>query len=389
MRKVNLAFIDETGNYGFDFEKQGVASHFIMTSILVGEQNKNLLETGIEVIAQELFSGGEIKSKNIRRRKLESKKKVYKALQKLDFHIYSIVVDKNKLYSEGFKYKPSFYKFLYGLLYQELDKSFPVLRIQNDEHGSKEFMEGFVKYVKENHMTDLFGNSDFTFEKSNNARIIQLADAIGGLLGEKFDSSVKSNDGYLLFELFEDQIIDIEHWPEEFDYEPFIESPKDDFYEEMIATLSLNLAESFISRFEEKFKSDQKIQNQINCIKYLKTIFRFNDPNKYISGDEIRNHLNSLRHEEMSEHYFYSNVIAKLRDEGVLIVSGNNGYKLPCAKNDLYQFVNKIDSMVGPLLHRLQISRNRILRSSKNELDILDRPEFIKLKDILDNKSFT
>ena len=389
MRRVNLAFIDETGNYGFDFEKQGVSSHFIMTAILVGEQNKDLLETGLEVIAKDKFSEGEIKSSNIRRRKLDSKKKVYKAFQELDFHIYSIVVDKGELYSEGFKFKPSFYKFLYGLLYQELDKSFPILRIQNDEHGSKEFMEGFVKYVKENHMTDLFGNSDFSFEKSSNKRIIQLADAIGGLLGEKFDSSVKSNDGHLLFEFFKDQIIDINHWPEEFDYVPFTKSIKDDFYDETIANLSLNLAESFISRFEKKSKSDQALQDQINCIKYLKTIFRFNDPKKYISGDEIRNHLNSLRHGEMSEHYFYSNVIAKLRDEDVLIASSTNGYKLPCAKNDLYEFVNKIDSMVGPLLHRLQISRNRILLASKNELDILDRPEFEKLKNILDNESFT
>ena len=65
----------------------------------------------------------------------------------MNFSVYAVVIDKRKLYGEGFKYKKSFYKYLNGILYKELYLTFPQLDLIVDEHGGNDFMRSFKKYV--------------------------------------------------------------------------------------------------------------------------------------------------------------------------------------------------------------------------------------------------
>lgn len=71
---VNLyAFIDEFGNNGLDFTNPQISSHFIVTAIIVEENDIPILETLCTEIRQKYFQGSEIKSskvgKNHERRK--------------------------------------------------------------------------------------------------------------------------------------------------------------------------------------------------------------------------------------------------------------------------------------------------------------------------------
>lgn len=382
-----LAFADEYGNNSFDFTTQ--STHFIVASIIISPDQKQSFEQGLEIIRKKYFQTGEIKSNKIgdnHTRRLI----ILNELVKLDFHIYAVVVDKRKIVGEGFKYKKSFYKFLNGLLYNELFKTYPNLRLCVDEHGENEFMLSFKKYVEENHKPNLFAGSEFGFMGSPDSIIIQAADLIAGTLGRCYDEQ-KSNpyiDEYL--DILKSKILSVNFFPRDKN-SLFYESNKDDKnFNNLIAELSYNLSVQFLEK--KKRPISQEEIDQINCVKLLLFYFKSYDTKNYVSTKEILKHLQVGRDEVINEQYFRSKIIAKLRDEGLLIASSSKGekkkgYKLPTSDGDLYDFINHGNMMIVPMVARIERCRDIVKMATRNGLDILDKHEFTELKEILDKKS--
>lgn len=133
MKKV-IAFADEFGNNSFDFDKQG--SHFIIASIIINEDDINEIYVQLEAIRKKFFQSGEIKSSKV---KDNHKRRILilRELNKVNFSVYAVIIDKRKLFGEGFKYKQSFHKYLNGILYKELYRTFPQLELKVDEHGGE------------------------------------------------------------------------------------------------------------------------------------------------------------------------------------------------------------------------------------------------------------
>jgi len=181
--ELMYAFTDESGNHGFNFENEGVSTFFIVTAILVAENNLSKIENEVESARKKYFQTGEMKSslvgKNHKRRNV-----ILRELLNSDFKIFSVVVDKQKIYKDsGLMYKESFYKFVNNLVHKELRYAFKKLAVCADEIGGNEYMKGFCKYVRDNEeIPDLFGEREFYFENSKNSVLIQLADFISGTL---------------------------------------------------------------------------------------------------------------------------------------------------------------------------------------------------------------
>lgn len=142
-----IAFIDEFGNNGLNFDSEGVSTHFIVTAILVDREKLSELEGKVEKVRQSNFQTGEMKSSKLKNND-DRRLKVLKELNEIDYHIFSVVIDKTELQGEGFQYKGSFYKFLHSLVDKELFRVFPDLMIVADEHGGQKFKEGFVRYYE-------------------------------------------------------------------------------------------------------------------------------------------------------------------------------------------------------------------------------------------------
>ena len=123
MKKV-IAFADEFGNNSFDFNSQG--SHFIIASVIMNQDELGKIQNQLEEIRKRFFQTGEIKSSKVKHNH-QRRILILKELQKVNFSVYAVVIDKRKLYGEGFKYKKSFYKYLNGILYKELYRTFPQL----------------------------------------------------------------------------------------------------------------------------------------------------------------------------------------------------------------------------------------------------------------------
>lgn len=380
LRKI-IAFADEYGNNSFDFKKEGVSTHFIIASVIINYDEIDIINQGLETIRKKFFQTGEMKSKNIGS-KHKRREIILRELNKLKYSIYAVVVDKRKLWGEGFKYKQSFYKYLNGLLYKELYRTFSRLELKVDEHGTNDFMRSFKKYVETNYVRTLFSDSDFNIKKSQNELGIQLADIIAGTLGYIYDDTKKGSHSASLSNLLDSKIISINHFPRDNELTKFNESDiyKQSDYDENIANLSLER----IFYYLDTANGDN--QDKIDSINFLKLLIRYHESNhqkKYTTASEFKNHINVNRVHNIGNEKF-TNLIGKLRDDGILIASSRAGYKVPTTVAEIKGYIRHSNGMIIPLLSRIAECRNTIKLATNNSLDILDDLEFSKLKELVD-----
>lgn len=108
------------------------------------------------------------------------------------------------------------------------------------------------------------------------------------------------------------------------------------------------------------------------------------DPDSYIATEAIIEHLQYSDYGSISAQIIRTTIIAKLRDEGVLIASSNSGYKIPSKLSDMYDFAARVDSQVVPLLKRLKMAKTFIYKASMGEVDILKNDNFNILSRLID-----
>lgn len=376
-----IAFADEFGNNSFDFNNQ--SSHFIIASVLMNTENLETNNEKIEKIRKKYFQTGEIKSNKVkgnhRRRKI-----ILDSLQNIDFQIYAVIVDKTKLYGEGFKYKKSFYKFLNGLLYKELYRTYPQLELKVDEHGGNDFMLSFKKYVQNNHIRNLFSGSDFLIKDSKNELGVQLADFIAGTLGYIFDDTKRSDASNEFLSKIKNKIISLKQFPSINNIEEIDETDAYSEFDKKVAEVSLNRIYDYL---DTTIGNTQEKQDRINFLKLLLLYHQSNHHKKYTKADEFLKHLNVNRGKSLGKEAFTSKVVGHLRDKGILISSGRSGYKIPSSVKDLKSFVNHGKTIIIPMLKRIKDCRETILLATMNEYDILEEPEYKKLKEIIENAS--
>jgi hypothetical protein len=362
-----LAFADEFGTNSFDFDKQ--SSHFIVCSIIINEHDLGLLEIEVEEIRKKHFQTGEIKSlkvgPNHQRRKV-----ILEKLCQLNFQIYAVVINKKLLYSEGFKHKASFYKFTNGLVYKELYKTFPKLTLAVDEHGGNDFMLSFKKYVQKNHIGNLFEGANFLVEDSKSNLMIQVADFMAGTLGYCFDDTKKSTESESFLRILQPRLSSINHFP---NHHKAIEdaSNSDHLFDARVSEMALRSAHSFI---ETQQNTDQMHLDQISFIKLLLLYHTTYRKKGFVSTKELMNHLNAGRESKISEQYFRTQIVGKVRDSGVLIASnssGDKGYKLPTSADDLYKFIKHSNSIIMPMLKRIKKAKDIMSLATHNELNLL------------------
>ncbi len=383
--KKLYGYIDESGGFGFDFEEEGVSSYYLITAILVEENLAASIEKEVMEVRSNFFQNGEMKSskvgKNHQRRML-----ILENLKGLDFKILTVVVDKRRIIlSCGLKYKKSYIKYLNGLLYEELHNYFPKLELHADEHGSKEFMDGFKKYLAKEHIPNLLGEYDFGFGNSKSEVLIQLADFICGTIALGFENEGYKKEDREYMDILQDKLLPIIYWPFELeDYVKKLDQYKGNTFDKNIAYNSIKLATKYIESNTKR--KDSEVQERVYELKNFLSMLISQDPNKYISTKEIINNLFELTGRDYTAHYFKTRIIAKLRDAGVLISSTQSGYKIPIREKEILAFVNQTSSMVKPMLERLNICRNRVLSATGNDFDVLDFREFEYLKLFLDRE---
>ena len=110
--ETKYAFVDEFGQFGFNFEAESGSTHFIVTAIIVDERDLEAVSAGVEEIRKYYFQTGEMKSSKVSKNH-QKRNQILQELLKLPFQIFAIVCDKRKISeNSGLHYKQSFYKVL-------------------------------------------------------------------------------------------------------------------------------------------------------------------------------------------------------------------------------------------------------------------------------------
>lgn len=380
------AFIDEFGAFGFDFDNIGCSTHFIVVAIVVDEKDVSTVADGVEKIRKLFFQTGEIKSNKIGK-KHSRRIAILNELKQLPFQIFSIVCDKRKIYeNSGLKHKQTFYKFINNIVHQELRINYNNLVITADEVGGDDYIKSFAEYVRSKEIKlELFDNSQFIFENSKHSVIIQLADIIAGSLAYNYDvHKIAESDGHNYKSLLDNKILGIGYFPETFDTFNVNQKGVNPDYNPQIADICYRRAKYFIEK--NKISNDIEIKEQIAVLNYLLFRFMNKSARKYIPTKELINQLVYLGYEKLSIQTFRNKIIAKLRDEKVIISSSIGGYKIPSTEKELYDFINHGKSIIMPMMSRLKTYNDVIKMGTNGSIDLFEKAEYHSLAKMFDNQ---
>ncbi|GAA4429247.1 hypothetical protein GCM10023188_14380 [Pontibacter saemangeumensis] len=374
---AKTGFVSEARAHGFGFDCPE-DTHFSVTVVLVKEENKREVGEGFLQIRQRLFSNGKFElaeggaGQAQRREFLEE-------LKALDFSFHALLVDKRKLHQKSpLRYRGTFYKFLSGLIYNNLYRTVRDLSVVASALGTAKFMESFRRYILENHQVDLFSPAPFTFSDAGEEPLQQLAGFLGGSLNA-FHAGLSDAD---VERELSDRCVGVERWPE--GYVPYTvdtEGMVADAQDEAITVAAQLRARDYLQRHAGS--EDPVIRSRMVFVEYLLLVFTYNYKTRFIHTYELLQHLNSYKYETFTEHRFRSLVVGPVRDEGVLIVSSSAGYKLPCSVRDIYNFFNYYNQQIQPMLHRLGQCHRALELATGGGLSVLEQPEYAGLKKLL------
>lgn len=379
MDNTKYAFVDEFGAFGYDFSNSGCTTHFIISAIIVDRDNLPIVANGVSAIRQKYFQQGEIKSSKIGKNH-KRRITIINELKQLPFQIFAFVCDKQKVYeNSGLRFKKSFYKFLNNIVYQELRIAYSNLAITADEIGDNDYLQSFAEYVKSKEIPlDLFDNSQFRFENSKYNVILQLADVISGSLAYHYDERKKLDaEGYNYISILGDKILRIKVFPETFETFNVNQNDHNPEYNPEIADICYRKAKYFIEINSKT--EDVETKQQIAILNYLLFRFMNKSPRKYIPTKELINQLVYLGYEKMSLQTFRNKIIAKLRDNEVIISSSTGGYKIPSTEKELYDFVNHGKSIIMPMISRLKTCNDVIRMGTDGKINLFEKAEYHSL----------
>jgi hypothetical protein len=369
-----VGFIDEYGDKSIEHQKSGVSVYFIVTAIIVDRDKVEALNAKIQEIRASFTQAPEIKSSAKIFQDINKRIEFLEKVSDLDFKIYSVIVDKRKIFEDsGLRFRESFFKYINNLLDTDLYRYFPYLELVSDEHGSDKFMNGFITYVKGKHFqTEIFRKPQFRFGDSKAEPLIQLADFISGTLARCYDPAKMIDNPNQIINILNNRILHLREWPEvpSLKYKPVEGS--DDTYNPEIADFSLNLISQFIA--ENEHKIDEQTKNQLICLNYLMFKFKSNSL-AYVYSDEIIDRIKS-RGVSLNKRFFTKEIIGKLREKGLLIVSSQSGYKIPCSEADLIRFFNNYNTKIFPMLKTLEQYDVLVKAATDGVINLLNHKEF-------------
>ena len=375
------AYIDECGSFGFDFSTEGASKYYILCAVIVEDHYLPQLHEEVEEIKKSNgFAKTEMKSCKISD-DINRRNRIISQILPLDFRVVLMIADKQEFVrgTALTEHKKSFIKYMHKRLYDLLYHVYPKLKIIEDEVGTTEFQESFKQYVRDNRpQYNILNEYDFDYCNSKDEILVQLADIIGGSINRSLIDDTCPN--YL--EMLKSKVLIDDRFPSP--REPYFgtASHDDGRFDQAIYALAVKCARDYI----EKFREDESLEKRAQIAFLWHILFQVQNVNpfRYIPSDQILSVLREYTQQKITRNFLYRRVVAPLRDEGVIIASSVNGYKIPVSVDDIVTYLNQTHAIVSPMLSRIGVCRRLIQQQTGNSLDILDDPAFLRYKKYFD-----
>jgi hypothetical protein len=207
-----LVFIDESGDPGMN-AKPGTSVRFTVTAVVfpdprVGEAcAASICELRRKLGVHEQFEFHFNKCSRRFREQFLSTVAAHK------FFYHAFVLNKEKLYDEGFNHKSSFYKFAVGIVFENLNPHLKEASVTFDRFGDREFKRELSKYLKRRTATDdgKVHIKKIKMEDSSSNHLLQLADMVCGAIArlQRLDKA----DREVYRKLIRHREWKVRHWP--------------------------------------------------------------------------------------------------------------------------------------------------------------------------------
>lgn len=209
-------FIDESGDLGFDFSR-GASSHFTITAIVINDRYTRDLEKAVSrTIKNKINISKKKKKKSISELKgsgtdLAVKQYFWRQVEVIPFSLYSITINKERVYADLQRKSERLYNFLARMLIDQipLDSANNVL-VHIDRSKGKHGRAEFNQYIQSNIESRISPSipSRIYHMDSKESKGVQAADMFAwgflrkyrnndNLWRQLFDSKVKFDDQYL------------------------------------------------------------------------------------------------------------------------------------------------------------------------------------------------
>jgi len=385
MTERTFAFVDESGDPNLEVQKEGVSSHYVVVAVVLKKEQLDTAKGIVRKVRAEHFSGAEIKSSSVGPN-YERRLRILADFANAPWRYVVFVADKAEIFRDsGLRFKQVFIKHLNGKVYAKLFSAYPVLSVYADQHGRSEFMESVKRYVEARCVPDFFEESTFEFVDSETTEMVQVADFVAGSLAKVFAHETAPFTELILSSI-RPMVMSFDEWPLSMrGPAESLAQVSDDRYDFLVRSYCRQMVESYMSNFDGSDHEDARLRSTVLSILFDE--LKYGDPDRYVSGPEIQSRLAELGFEAISSTKLQTGVISHFRDNGVILGSGNQGYKIPTRLADIHSYVEHCQSVIAPMKNRLHHARTNILTTSHAELDIVADDRFAFIKELLDKLS--
>jgi len=184
---MKYMFLDESGELGFNFNR-GSTKFFTITLLICGVREGQELQRVIKkirkrVLKKELKKSNEIKWNNSTD---YIKKKIFERIEKIDFEIFTIILDKSKVYDYLKEKKHKLYNYLSNLIIAEcsIDGKFEL--IVDRSKNKRSLRDDFDNYIRNNLKREC-SNLIIKHEDSKSKGGLQILDFVSGAIFNKYE----------------------------------------------------------------------------------------------------------------------------------------------------------------------------------------------------------
>jgi hypothetical protein len=249
-----------------------------------------------------------------------------------------------------------------------------------DSYSDDEVMKGIVRYIENRYQPSLFSRNEFAFRSASTSNGVQVADFYAGTFA-------KVLTGKLDIEKFPEvrqhmcaRLIGFSLWPFSSDTHTINHAvSQTQGIDESVAWMAMEKVQSFVLKNLDT--DDDIVKDQVAFLDLLLAEVQWGDPYKYMTRDEVISRIRFEGRNSESTHYFYSKIVADLRDQQILIASGSKGYKIPTNKEEFLSAFIHQQGMIMPMVRRLRNQREEF--RTKIGVDPLDDPRLAELRGIL------
>ena len=131
------------------------------------------------------------------------------------------------------------------------------------------------------------------------------------------------------------------------------------------------------SKLIQRYEQSEKIE-ELRMADVLKYLLEAKIDGRLVYCDHLIELVNRGRDRAIGRKAFLSEVIGRLRREGIIITGTNKGYKLATSMSDIQAYLNQDKTVILPMLSKLDCARTHLRTDS--QIDILSGDENKELK---------